>query len=61
MTEQLSSVKAIKTFFQLPDQFTADPSGGKPVNMAEMKELSKADRDELGELCNAELAERGII
>lgn len=56
----LTPVKAIKKFFELPDQFT-NGEPGKPVQMAEMKELSKSDRDELGMLCNAELADRGLL
>jgi len=60
MAEKLSPVKAIKRFFELPDQFT-EGEPGKPVQMAEMKELAKSDRDELGELANTELADRGLL
>ena len=59
-TEKLSPVKAIKKFFELADDITGGEPG-KPVQMAEMKQLSKTDRDELGSLCNAELSSRGII
>jgi len=45
--DTMTSVKAIKTFFEL--------DGGAKVAVAEMKELSAEDRKELGLLCAAEL------
>jgi hypothetical protein len=41
--EKISNVKAIKKFFEAND--------GRPVTMAEMRELSTAERAELGRLC----------
>ena len=45
-----SNIVAIKNFFE---------SGvyGRPVSMQEMKALSAADREELGDLCRKELVE----
>lgn len=48
----MSNVSAIKRFFEL--------DGGRQVTMAEMKALTKEDREELGELARIELKARGI-
>jgi hypothetical protein len=41
--EKISNVKAIKEFFE--------SDGGAPVKMPELRELSAAERSELGRLC----------
>jgi hypothetical protein len=45
--EQMSPVKAIKTFFEA--------NGGREVKLAELKALSVEERLELGKLCVVEL------
>jgi len=46
---ELSNVAAIKTFFE--------SGGGRKVEMAEMKALSAAEREELGVLARAALSQ----
>lgn len=43
--KKLNKLSAQRNFFTMPD--------GSPLTMAEMKELTKADRDELGDACLA--------
>lgn len=46
--ETMSNVTAIKAFFEA--------NNGRKVSMEEMKALSIEERQELGDLCRAELA-----
>lgn len=48
MTEKMSAVKAIKTYFETPPH-------ARTVAMDELKALNAADRAELGKLCAAAL------
>jgi len=48
-TENMSNIKAIKTFFEA--------GSGRPVTMQEMKELTTQDRVDLGQLCRKALSE----
>lgn len=48
MPEELNNVQAIRAYFAL--------DGGREVTLAELKELSPADRQELGDLARAELS-----
>lgn len=43
MTEKITAVKAIKTFFEKDD--------GRKVEVRELKDLSPQERKELGEMC----------
>lgn len=46
--QSMSNLKAIRTFFE---------DGGRKCTMEELKALSPADREELGQLCREALAE----
>lgn len=46
--ETMNNIKAIKTFFEL--------DGGRPVAMIELRELTKDERQELGDLCREALS-----
>lgn len=50
MSEKLSNIKAIRTFFREGDS-------GREVMMKELKYLTPTDREELGELCREALLE----
>lgn len=45
----MNRITAIKTFFQQPSDTPEYPA--RNVTMAEMKELTPEDREELGKLC----------
>jgi len=45
--EEMTNVRAIKTFFEM--------DGGRKVDMQELKDLTTADREELGRLAGIEL------
>lgn len=51
----MSSVQAIKAFFERDDKIS--PGGGRKLDMAELKGLTKEDRAELGQLACKELGE----
>ena len=51
--EQMTRLNALRTFFHRTDQFA--PEGGRKIEMQELKDLTKAERDELGELAAKEL------
>ena len=53
MGETMSSVVAIKRYMERVDSIA--PNGGQKVTTTEMKDLTKADRTELGALAAREL------
>ena len=50
MSEKLSNIKAIREFF-------SEGNAGRDVTTQEFKNLTSADREELGELCREALQE----
>lgn len=50
MKENLSNLAAIRKFFK-------EGNAGREVSMQELKDLTHAERDELGELCREALSE----